>query len=526
MTRPTVYGYDGMVAAPHYLAVLAGAEVLRDGGSAVDAAIAANVTMSVVWPHMCGAGGDLFAQVWSGGLFGLNASGRAGARMTPDAYRDRGQQTMPPRGPLSITVPGAVDGWFTLHARWGRLDMPRLFRDAVQYARHGFAISPILSRAIRGNTELLERVGGAANVFVRNGSAAGDRLVQADLADSLESIARQGPGVMYQGSLAERITAYLGQVGSLLTADDFAAHRSEWVEPLSTDYRGVTVFELPPNTQGVTLLEWLNMLGPLDLASLAPSELIHQSLERKKLAFADRDHYIADPVFASVPIDRLLDASYARELGDRVTSRAADQRVVAAAGDGAGDTVYLCAADREGMMVSLIQSLYSAWGSGVLVPGTGVTLHNRGYGFRLADGHPNALAPGKRPFHTLIPGFALRDGQPWLAFGTRGADGQPQTGVQILSNLLDFGLEPQAAVEAPRWVHGAPGGKYPRTALVLEARYPASVAVDLASRGHEVLVGEALDLAMGTVQLIQRDNLRGCYLGASDPRGDGCALAV
>jgi gamma-glutamyltranspeptidase/glutathione hydrolase len=252
-------------------------------------------------------------------------------------------------------------------------------------------------------------------------------------------------------------------------------------------------------------------------------------VERKKLAFADRDRYIGDPAYVSVPVERLIDPGYAESLVAQQVTTQANGRVApgarSAAGD--GDTIYLCAADRDGNVVSLIQSLYSGWGSGVLVPGTGVTLHNRGFGFRLEADHPNALAPGKRPFHTLIPGFALRDGEPLAAFGTRGADGQPQTGVQVLSNLLDLGLDPQASLEAPRWVHSAPGDRFPKNAVVLESRFGESVAESLRSRGHEVIVTEdPLDMIMGTVQLIQVDTQRGCYLGASDPRGDGCALAV
>jgi gamma-glutamyltranspeptidase/glutathione hydrolase len=264
----------------------------------------------------------------------------------------------------------------------------------------------------------------------------------------------------------------------------------------------------------------LNMLAPLDVPGSSQADVLHEMIECKKLAFADRDRYIGDPAYASVPVERLIDPAY---------TPSAEGGVLAGTtrGGGDGDTIYLCAADRDGNMVSLIQSLFSGFGSGVLVPGTGVTLHNRAFGFRLEEGHPNALAPGKRPFHTLIPGFALRDGQPLCAFGTRGADGQPQTGVQVLSNLLDLGLDPQGALEAPRWVHSAPGDRFPKDAVVLEPRYGASVVDGLKARGHEVIVTEEpLDLIMGTVQLIQRDGSRGCYLGASDPRGDGCALAV
>lgn len=528
-----VYSAKGVVAAPHYLASLAGVNVLRDGGSAVDAAIAANLVMAVTWPQMCGPGGDLFAQVWSGSdrkLYGLNASGRAGQGMSVAAYVAQGLERMPQRGTRAVTVPGAVDGWYSLHQKFGRLEMGRVARDAIQHARDGFRVTPSVVSAIRGNARLLADNGGGADVFLPNGVAPspGDALHQPDLANSLEQIARDGPHLMYTGALGSRILEFLEQNGGGLTPEDFAAQRSEWVEPLCVDYRGVQVYELPPNSQGVTLLQILLALHDFDVAQHGQSsaELVHALVERKKLAFADRDTYVADPAAADVPVDLLLDGERARERARHIgpTASASQSRTVGRSVD--GDTIFLCAADRDGNVVSLIQSLYAAFGSGVHVPGTGVTLHNRGFGFNLVDGHPNALAPGKRPMHTLMPGMALRDGQPWLAFGTRGADGQPQTGLQLLNGLLDFGLGLQAAMEAPRWAHGAPGGRYPASALVLEGRYSPSVAEDLAARGHEVMVADAVDPVMGTVQSIQVDHARGCFISSSDPRGDGVALAV
>jgi gamma-glutamyltranspeptidase/glutathione hydrolase len=527
------YSADGVVAAPHYLASLAGIEVLRDGGSAVDAAIAANLVLGVVWPHMCGPGGDLFVQVWHGidaSLVGLNASGRAGQGMSVDAYRARGLTEMPSRGVLSITVPGAVDGWVALHQRFGRLDLPRVAREAIHYARDGFRLTPYTSTAIGAHADILTKVGSGVQVFLPDGRppSAGDKLVQPDLARTLEQIARSGASVMYRGELGERIVAFLQAHDGALAAEDFAAQRSEWVEPLSVEYRGVDVFEIPPNCQGVTLLQMLNLLADDDLTAWrqGSAEVVHQLVERKKLVFKDRDAFVADPACSPVPLDRLLDAGRARQLAAGIGPRAAemadprDQRAMA------GDTVYLCAADRDGMVVSLIQSLYSGFGSGVHVPGTGVTLHNRGFGFTLEAGHPNALEPGKRPLHTLMPGFASRDGKPWLAFGTRGADGQPQTGLQILNNLLDFGLDLQTTIEAPRWAHGAPGGIFPPSALVLESRFDQAVADDLTARGHSVMVADPVDPVMGTVQLIQVDSSRGCYIAATDPRGDGVALGL
>jgi gamma-glutamyltranspeptidase / glutathione hydrolase len=528
-----VYGASGVVAAPHYLASLAGIDVLRDGGSAVDAAIAANMVLGVVWPQMCGPGGDLFAQVWSGPeqrLFGLNASGRAGSRMTLEAYQAQGLTGMPTRGALSVTVPGAVGGWFALHERFGRLEMSRLARDAILHARDGFRVTPFVSAAIKSNAELLSQLGGGAEVFLPGGRlpSAGDRLMQPDLARTLEQLVQEGPDSMYSGSIGERIVEFLSGRGGMLQAHDFPTQRSEWVEPLSVHYRGVQVCQLPPNTQGVTLLQMLNMLAETDLTVWGPdsAELVHQLVECKKLAFADRDAFVADPACVAVPIQRLLDKDQATEHASGIGPRAARERRAVIGRSVDGDTIYLCAADRDGTVVSLIQSLYAAFGSGVHVSGTGVTLHNRGSGFNLRPGHPNVLAPRKRPLHTLMPGFALRDGQPWLAFGTRGADGQPQTGLQLLNALLDFGLSLQAAIEAPRWAHGAPGGRYAATALVLESRFDPSVAHDLAARGHQVEVAEAVDPVMGTAQMIHVDTERGCYVAVTDPRGDGVALAL
>ena len=527
-----VYSADGVVAAPHYLAALAGIEVLRDGGSAVDAAIAANLVMGVVWPHMCGPGGDLFAQVWSAAerhLFSLNASGRSGAGMSAAAYRERGLQSMPQRGVLAVTVPGAVDGWFTLHQRFGRLDFSRVARDAIHHARDGFRVTPTLSGAIRGNASLLSQVGGGADVFTPGGRApsAGELLVEGDLANTLDLIAREGREVMYGGPIGQRIVEFLTKNGGGLTASDFGAQRAEWVEPLRTTYRGADVCEIPPNSQGLTLLQMLNMLDDtIGSRAQTSAEVVHALVERKKLAFEDRDTYVADPRCAAVPTDLMLDPERARERASHIGPTAASPQVRTVGRSVDGDTIYLCAADRDGNVVSLIQSLYAAFGSGVLVPGLGITLHNRGFGFNLLEGHPNELAPGKRPMHTLMPGFALRDQQPWLAFGTRGADGQPQTGLQLLMSLLDFGMDLQATIEAPRWAHGAPGGRYPASALVLEGRFSPEVAEDLSSRGHEVMLADPVDPVMGTVQLIQVDHSRGSYVAASDPRGDGVALAL
>jgi gamma-glutamyltranspeptidase/glutathione hydrolase len=373
-------------------------------------------------------------------------------------------------------------------------------------------------------------VGDGAAVFLPHGRlpSAGDVLVQAALAETLQLIARDGTAAMHSGRLGGRILEFLEVNGSGLTADDFWAQRAQWVEPLSIGYRGTEVFQLPPNGQGIALLEMLAMLDGVDLTAWGQgsAELVHQLVERAKLAFADRDAYVGDPLHVDVPLEYLLDPRRARERAAHVGSTAAPSRLTTVGRSVDGDTVYLCAADRDGMVVSLIQSLYAAFGSGVHVPGTGVTLHNRGYGFNLLAGHPNELAPGKRPMHTLMPGFATRSARPWLAFGTRGADGQPQTCMQVLNSLLDFDLDLQAAIEAPRWAYGAPGDRFPATALVVEDRFSQSVIGQLAERGHEVMIADRVDSVMGTVQAVLIDQSKGCYIGASDPRGDGLALGL
>jgi gamma-glutamyltranspeptidase/glutathione hydrolase len=391
--------------------------------------------------------------------------------MTVAAYRERGLAEMPARGPLSVTVPGAVDGWYALHERFGRLPMQRLARDAIALARDGFRATQYVSDASRLEVSRFAAV------------ATGALVVQAELADTLETIACEGRQAMYGDALAERICA-----ASLLTMEDFAAHQSDWVEPLHANYRGKQVLQIPPNSQGITLLHVLESLAAEDVSAWDTAERVHQLVERKKAAFEMRDAKVADPA--------------------------------------RGDTIYLCTADRDGMVVSLIQSLYSGWGSGVHVPGTGITLHNRGWGFRLDPEHPNGLRPGKRPMHTLMPGLALDGSDAWLAFGTRGADGQPQTGLQLLVGLLDLGLSLQEAMEAPRWVHSAPGDRFPRTAVVLEERFGSDVCAELRTRGHEVIVTEPLDMIMGTAQMIQVDAAAGCYVASTDPRGDGVALAI
>jgi len=519
--RGPVYGSDGVVATPHYLASLAGVLMLGEGGSAVDAALAANAVLAVVWPHMCGPGGDLFAQIWSPqeGLVGFNGSGRSGAAMSRDAYREAGLSGVPWRGAMSVTVPGAVDGWMRLHERWGRLDLTRVFGPAVRHARSGFAATPRLCRAIAEcETEL--RTAGATWFFPgARRPTAGDRIIQTDLADTFERLALEGRSLIYGGDLGRRIAGAVAAGGGLLTEDDLAGHAGEWVSALRATYRGVTVCELPPNTQGVTVLEMLNELERTDVSRLGQdsANLIDRLVRSKIRAFRDRDRFVGDPAKVDVPLGRLMDPPDGSDDGKGDTAAPPDGRA-------AGDTVYLCVADRDGMVVSLIQSIFETFGSGVIPASSGFALHNRGHSFTLESGSPNALEPDKRPRHTLIPGFALRDGRPWLAFGTRGADGQPQTAVQLLVGMLDFGRDAATAVEAPRWVHGmgpaGPGG------LVLESRFDRATVGALARRGWHTHVTSAFDDLMGSAQLIEVSQSRGYFIAVADPRGDSVALAA
>lgn len=528
--RPATLSTRGMVAAPHYLASLAGVQVLQEGGNAIDAAIAANAVVQVVWPHMCGLGGDLFAIVHdatTGRAYGYNGSGRAPAATSWSVLREQGHAQMPRKGGHSVTVPGAVDGWFALSTRFGSLPMERLLRPAISYARDGFPISPTLAQAIASGRRWLEASKAASAIFLPRGRPleAGEVLVQADLARAYERIAAGGREAFYAGELAEAVAATVQADGGLLSVDDLAEHRGDWVEPIRTTFHDVEVVELPPNCQGIAVLELLNIIEPFDLAGMGhnSADAIHLMVEAKKLAFADRDRYVTDPTFVSVPVEALRSKDFAARRRALIDPRRAAGEV-SWAPLGAGDTMYLCAADRDGNLVSLIQSLYNPFGSELMVPGWGITLQNRGWGFSLDPQHVNRLEGRKRTRHTLTPAMAYRGGKPWLAFGTRGADGQPQTQVQLVVNQVVHGMDPQQAVEAPRWVSGGPAASYAPDALLLEARIPAEVGQALRARGHNVFVGKQVDPDMGTAQVIRVDSARGLLVGGADPRGDSLAL--
>ena len=529
-TRSEVLAQHGMIATSQPLATQAALEILRRGGSAVDAAIAANAVLGVVEPTGCGIGGDLFALVWDASekrLVGLNASGRSPAKLTLERMRELAGDSIPSTGPLSVTVPGCVDGWFELSRRFGKLPIQEVLAPAVRYARDGFPVSELVAHAWSTSAEKLAEQPGFAEQFLP-APARGQVLVRANLASTLEAIGKGGRDAFYRGDLARRMAEFLQANGGFLTVEDFAAHRSEWVEPISTTYRGCEVWELPPNGQGLTALQMLNLLEGYDLASMGfgSAAYLHLLIETKKLAFEDRARYLADPAFAAIPVSELVSKEYAAERRGLVdlehAARAVQPgspRVVSR------DTVTLATADSRGNMVALIQSNYRGLGSGMAPTGLGFVFQDRGELFDLTPGRPNSYAPGKRPFHTIIPGFVTRGGAPWLAFGVMGGDFQPQGHVQVLVNLIDFGMSLQEAADAPRVSHegssqptGEPmqenGGE-----VSVESGFAPEVLEALRARGHVFAEKSGV---YGGFQGILRDEA-GVYHGASDARKDGQA---
>lgn len=546
MTLSPVTAASGMVATSQRLATATGLDILKAGGSAIDAAIAANAMLSLTEPHMCGPGGDLFAIVWdprSRELIGLNASGRSPqALSSPDlSARLPAAPRIPARGPLCVTTPGAIDGWSVLHGRFGKLPLREILAPTIRAARDGVTIAERTATWWSlAATELLQEPLLATSIepfkrtYARSGRGpqGGERFANPGLARAYEAIAAHGREAFYTGEIAAAIVACHRAAGGDLSAADLADCRAEWVSPLRTTYRGFEVCELPPNGQGACVLQMLNVLQDYPLARMgidAP-DWWHLFLETKKLVFEDRARYYADPEFARIPIEHLISQEYAatrRALIDQ--RRAQNQLPHGQLQLPGGDTTYLAVADRDGMMVSFIQSIFQAFGSGLVVPEFGFALHSRGAGFALTPAHPNAYAPGKRPFHTIIPGFVLRDGEPLLSFGVMGADMQPQGQVQVLVNILDFGMDPQAAGAAPRMRHS--GGSQPdgtRQAggvVQYEPEFSAALIKDLAARGHAMQpLDKPIPNQVGGYQAVWRDAAAGLYVGASEPRFDGCAL--
>jgi gamma-glutamyltranspeptidase/glutathione hydrolase len=524
-TRSPVLARNGIVATSQPLASQAGLRILREGGNAVDAAVAAAAVLGVVEPMMTGPGGDVFAIVYhaaSGQLLGLNASGRAPAGATPAFFAARGLRTVPFTGIHSVTVPGAVDGWDQLLRRAGTMTFAEVLAPAIEYAEQGFPVSEIIASQWAASTDLLAGDPDSARTWLVGGRAPrmGAIFANPALGRTLRLLAAEGREAFYHGPIAQAIVAKAQALGGLLSLDDLAAHTSTWVEPLRTTYRGVEVYELPPNTQGVAALQMLNILEGYDLAALGPNAAAywHLLIEAKKLAYADLDAHLADPAFVPVPTERLVAKDYAAAQRARIDPARAAGAVAPgpAAPSARGDTVYLAAADRWGNMVSLINSLYASFGSGVTAGDTGVVLHNRGALFRLDPAHPNCIAPGKRPYHTLVPAFALRGGRPWLAFGVMGGDMQPQGHVQVLVNLVDFGMNVQAAGDAARCHHFQEAN-----VVAVEAGFETRVLEELAARGHRLVRAPGV---FGGYQAVLRDPATGAYAAGSDPRKDGLAI--
>jgi gamma-glutamyltranspeptidase / glutathione hydrolase len=533
-TRSVVYARHGMVAAAHPLAVQIGVDVLKRGGSAVDAAIAVNAALGFLEPMSCGIGGDLFAIVWdakSGKLYGLNASGRAPGALTADKVPPDSDGTIPQTTPYAWTVPGAVDGWFELHHRFGRLAMAEVLAPAIRSAREGEPVPQVIAASWGLAERSLKDKPGFAGVFLPGGRAPreGEVFRNAALARAYEALAEDGREAFYAGPIARDLVAFSERNGGFFALEDLAAHRSEWVEPISTEYRGVRVFELPPNGQGLAALEMLNILETFDLRAMGRDSVAfwHTMVEAKKLAFEDRARFIGDPAFKETPVAGLLSKAYAREQARRIDPSRAARRIEAGHPPlSHGDTTYLAVADAEGNMVSLIQSNYSAFGSGYALPEWGFAIQNRGALFDLSPGRPNSLEPGKRPFHTIIPAFATREGKPWLAFGLMGGDMQPQGHAQVVVNLVDFGMNLQEAGDAPRFYHegsSEPTGTLMTTGgeLHLESGVAADVRRDLRRLGHTI--SETVG-TFGGYQAVAWDPVSGVWAGASESRKDGCAM--
>lgn len=531
LRRSVVHARHGMVAASHPLAVQIGLDALRDGGSAVDAAIAANAALGVLEPHACGIGGDLFAIVWNAAdrkLYGLNASGPAPARANLESIDRDENGRIPMFGAHSWSVPGCVDGWSMLHERFGKLTWSRLLEPSIRAAREGEPVPRVIANYWQ--TEAMNHVDtpGFATTYLPNGRplVEGEIFRNEALAETYEQLASGGRDAFYDGPIAEAIIAFSHEHGGLLDREDLRSFRSEWVEPIMTSYRGVEVYELPPNSQGLAALQMLNILENFDLASMDrnSAELWHLMIEAKKLAYEDRARYYADPAYARVPIEELLSKEYAKKQAARIDPHAAAKSV-----DPVdlilenGDTIYLTVVDANGNMVSLIQSVYWEFGSGYTVGG--FTMQNRGALFSLDPESPNVLAPGKRPFHTIIPAFVMRDGEPWLSFGLMGGSMQPQGHAQVLVNLLDFGMDLQEAGDAARFRHM--GSSQPMGSVMsdggtlhVEAMLPESVRRGLQALGHRLVIGGSF----GGYQAIARDPITGVLSGATESRKDGVAM--
>jgi gamma-glutamyltranspeptidase/glutathione hydrolase len=528
-SRSEVIGQNGMVATSHPLATQIGLDILKQGGTAVDAAIAANIALGLMEPTGNGIGGDLFAIVWDAKtkkLHGLNASGPAPKNISIDYFKQQGLTKIPSYGPLPVTVPGAVDGWVKLHERFGKLKFASLFEPTIEYAIKGFPITETIAYYLDRSQKRFENYPNFNEVWVKNGKMPqkGEIFKNPQLASTLKTIAENGREGFYEGPIAQTMVEFIQSQGGFLSYDDLAGYHSEWTPPVSSNYRGYDVWELPPNGQGIAALQILNILENYDLKTMGlySSEYIHLFTEAKKIVFADRAKYYADPHFADIPVKELISKSYAKErakLIDLNNVSATDEPGILKS----GDTIYLTVADKYGNMVSLIQSNYRGMGSGMMPPGLGFMLQDRGELFSLDKNHRNALLGGKRPFHTIIPAFVTKEGKPFMSFGVMGGATQPQAHAQIIINMVDFGLNLQEAGDAPRIVHSGSSQPTDETmkdggTLSLETGFGEIIEDELAAKGHTIKYEKGI---FGGYQAIMFKD--GVYYGASETRKDGQA---
>jgi gamma-glutamyltranspeptidase/glutathione hydrolase len=530
-TRSEVIARNGMAATSQPLATQVALDILKKGGNAIDAAIAANAVLGVVEPTGAGIGGDLFALIWSadkGKLYGLNASGKSPRSLKLEYFKENGYEFIPAFGPLPVSVPGCVDGWYEMHDMFGRLPMKDILQPAITYAREGFPVSEVIAFYIDRGTQILKEYPNIKEVYMPGGKAPakGEIFKNPLLANTLDKIVKGGRNEFYRGTIARDIASFMAKQGGFLNYDDLSRHHSEWVEPVSTDYRGYDVWELPPNGQGIAALQILNILEGYDIASMGfgSADYIHLFTEAKKLAFEDRAKYYADPLYSKVPVTQLISKKYAAERRKLINIEKAS-KIYEPGIIEAGNTVYLTVADKFGNMVSLIQSNYRGMGSGMCPTGLGFVLQDRGEMFSLSSGHSNVYAPGKRPFHTIIPAFITKNNKPWISFGVMGGDMQPQGHAQIVINLIDFKMNLQEAGDAPRIHHigsSEPTGQQMTNGgiLLLESGFRTEVIQKLMSMGHTI----QWDLGgYGGYQAIMRDDKTKVLYGASESRKDGQA---